>query len=171
MEKDKPAVILLWADASAVPALDKLSAPAARPQRIYLSSSLLKKGLWTVPDPLRDIAFIAYPYRLPQEEAAYSNYARGLLRGKNTPIDDRRISTRMYSLVRLMTEIFMHIQQNYYRDYFLDVIGMLSDQQYPDYVRLSFGPGQRYASKGCYIVQLTQGPKPELVRRSEWVIY
>jgi len=171
VEREKPAVILLWTDASAMPALEKLAAPAARPQRIYLSSSLLKQGLWTIPEPVRDIAFMAYPYRLPQEEAAYSNYARGLLRGKNTPIDDRRISTRMYSLVRLMTEIFMHIQRHYYRDYFLDVISMLSDQKYPDYVRLSFGPGQRYASKGCYIVQLTQGPKPELVRISDWVIY
>jgi hypothetical protein len=171
VEREKPAVILLWTDASAMPALEKLAAPAARPQRIYLSSSLLKQGLWTIPEPVRDIAFMAYPYRLPQEEAAYSNYARGLLRGKNTPIDDRRISTRMYSLVRLMTEIFMHIQRYYYRDYFLDVISMLSDQKYPDYVRLSFGPGQRYASKGCYIVQLTQGPKPELVRISDWVIY
>ena len=171
VEREKPAVILLWTDASAMPALEKLAAPAARPQRVYLSSSLLKQGLWTIPEPVRDIAFMAYPYRLPQEEAAYANYARGLLRGKNTPIDERRISTRMYSLVRLMTEIFMHIQRHYYRDYFLDVISMLSDQKYPDYVRLSFGPGQRYASKGCYIVQLTPGSKPELVRKSDWVIY
>jgi hypothetical protein len=171
MEKDKPAVILLWADAGAFPSLEKLAAPAPRPQRIYLSASLLKQSLSVVPEPVRDIAYIAYPYRLPQEEATYSNYARGWLRGKNTPIDERRISTRMYSVVRLMIEIFMHIQRNYYRDYFLDVIGMLRDQLYPDYVRLSFGPGQRYASKGCYIVQLTQGPKPELVKRSDWVIY
>jgi len=172
MEKSKPAVILFWADTGAVPALEKLTQPAARPQRIYLSSSLLKQSLWTVPEPVRDIAFIAYPYRLPQEEAIYSKYASGLLRGKKSmPINDRRISTRMYSVTRLMTETFLHIQRNYYRDYFLDVISMLTDQLYPDYVRLSFGPGQRYASKGCYMVQLTQGPKPELVRKSEWVIY
>jgi len=172
MEMNKPAVILLWTDASVMPALEKLTAPATRPQRVYMSSSLLKQGLWTVPDKARDVVYIAYPYRLPQEEAIYTKYASGLLRGKNNmPINDRRISTRMYSVSRLMTETFLHIQRNYYRDYFLDVISMLRDQQYPDYVRLSFGPGQRYASKGCYIVQLSQGPKPELVRRSDWVIY
>jgi len=171
MEKNNPAVILLWADAGVLPALEKLAAPAARPRRVYLSSSLLKHGLWTIPEPVRDMAFMAYPYRLPHEEITYTNIARGWLRDKNTPINDRRISTRMYSVVRLMIETFMHMQRNYYRDYFLDVISMLRDQQYPDYVRLSFGPGQRYASKGCYIVQLTQGPKPELVRKSDWVIY
>ena len=71
----------------------------------------------------------------------------------------------------MMTDTFMHLQRNFYRDYFLDVISMLGDQIYPDYVRLSFGPGQRYASEGCYIVQLTKGPQPELVRKSDWVIY
>ena len=172
MEKNKPSIILLWAGAGVFPALQAITEPAKRPQRVYMSSSLLKQGLWTVPEKARDVVYMAYPYRLPQEEAIYSKYASGLLRGKkNMPINDRRISTRMYSVARLMTETFLHIQRNYYRDYFLDVIGMLRDQLYPDYVRLSFGPGQRYASKGCYIVQLTRGIKPELVRRSEWVIY
>ena len=171
MEKNKPSVILLWVDAGALPALEALTAPATKPQRVYMSSSLLKQGLWTLPETVRDVVYITYPYRLPQEETTYTNIARGWLRDKNTPINDRRISTRMYSVVRLMIEIFMHIQRNYYRDYFLDVISMLTDQQYPDYVRLSFGPGQRYASKGCYIVQLTPGSKPELVRKSDWVIY
>jgi hypothetical protein len=172
METHKPSIVLLWVDAGALPSLEALTAPATRPQRVYMSSSLLKQGLWTVPDTARDVVYIAYPYRLPQEEAIYSKAASGLLRSKkNMPINDRRISTRMYSVARLMTETFLHIQRNYYRDYFLDVISMLRDQQYPDYVRLSFGPGQRYASKGCYIVQLTPGSKPELVRKSDWVIY
>jgi hypothetical protein len=38
------------------------------------------------------------------------------------------------------------------------------------YPRLTFGPDQRYASKGCYIVQLTPGPNPEPVKRSDWVV-
>jgi hypothetical protein len=171
MEKDKPTVLLLWTDGSAVPALETLSAPGMQPRRIYLSSSFLKHSLWTIPEAVRDIAYLAYPYRLPQEETAYADYARGLLRGKNTPSNDRRISTKMYSLVRLMTDTLTHMQRNYYRDHFLDVISMSGDRVYPNYVRLSFGPGQRYASKGCYIVQVTKGPRPELVKKSNWVIY
>ena len=34
------------------------------------------------------------------------------------------------------------------------------------YLPLSFGPGQRYASKGCYIVQPTVGPDPKLLKKA-----
>jgi hypothetical protein len=45
------------------------------------------------------------------------------------------------------------------------------DQEVPLFERLSFGPGQRYASKGCYIVQLSKGEKPGLIKKSDWVIH
>jgi hypothetical protein len=32
-------------------------------------------------------------------------------------------------------------------------------------------PGQRYASKGCYVAQLGPGPRPELLMKSEWVLH
>ncbi len=60
---------------------------------------------------------------------------------------------------------------NYYRDNFLDVIDCIMDLDVPLYERVSFGPGQRYASKGCYIVQLSKGEKPVLIKKSNWVIH
>ena len=38
------------------------------------------------------------------------------------------------------------------------------------YPRLGFGPGQRYAAKGCYLVQLGPGAMPELRQASDWVV-
>jgi hypothetical protein len=65
------------------------------------------------------------------------------------------------------------MRNNTYRDYFLDLFDVLEDQakNSSGYPRLSFGPGQRYASKGCYIVTITGGPQPKVVRQSDWVIY
>jgi hypothetical protein len=62
---------------------------------------------------------------------------------------------------------------NFYRDNFLDKIDCVQDKSYPytDYERISFGPGQRYAAKGCYLVQMTHGPDPKLVKKSDWVIH
>jgi hypothetical protein len=96
-----------------------------------------------------------------------------LLSSKKIPEKNLAISTKMYFLGTLLTNAFMHMQRNYYRDYFLDVIDMLEDasDSIANYPRLSFGPGQRYASKGCYIVQLSPGEKPEIIKKSDWVIH
>ena len=57
------------------------------------------------------------------------------------------------------------------RDNLLDIMSMSMDLVVKDYERLSFGPGQRYGSKGCYIIQLGPGAEPALLPRSEWVIH
>ena len=124
-----------------------------------------------MPTTLRDFTYITYPFRLPQEEGQYSNYAKAWLSSRKAPINDHRISTRMYSLMSLLTQTLMHLKRNYYRGKLLDVISMFPDQLYPDYEPFSFGPGQRYASKGCYVVQFLPGAKPELIRKSDWVIH
>ena len=77
----------------------------------------------------------------------------------------------MYSLIGVLTQAFGMMRQNIYRDNFLDSISVLPDSEFSDYVRLSFGPGQHYASKGCYIVQLTHGAAAELLKKSDWVIH
>lgn len=37
--------------------------------------------------------------------------------------------------------------------------------------RLSFGSGQRYASKGYYVSRVGKGPDPEFVKVSGWVVH
>ncbi len=63
------------------------------------------------------------------------------------------------------------IYDNLYRDHLLDVMSLQMDLTVRDYERFSFGPGQRYVSKGCYIIQLGPGADPPLLQRSEWVIH
>lgn len=66
-------------------------------------------------------------------------------------------------------EGLMHIRWFFYRDYFLDAIDHLSGAEAFSsfYPRLSFGPGQRYLSKGCYILKLGAGD--QLVQDSSWI--
>ncbi|MBP2690123.1 MAG: transporter substrate-binding lipoprotein, partial [Deltaproteobacteria bacterium] len=68
------------------------------------------------------------------------------------------------------------LESNYFRDYMFDIIdaSMINWNMpavAPTFERISFGPGQRYASKGCYIVQLSKGDRPELVRKTDWVVH
>lgn len=164
--KEGAKVVLLWLGKGAVPLLERLSESESRPGEVYLSATLMGQDLLTLPEQVREFTSITYPHRLPQDEAMHGSLAKIWLRGKKLPVDERRITTRMYSLMLVLNQAIPKMRRNYFRDRFLEVIDLSSQHQHPDYERLSFGPGRRYASTGCYIVTLSRGPNPILIRKS-----
>jgi hypothetical protein len=119
---------------------------------------------------LRNLVYFTYPYRLPQEDVRFDQNVKRILPGKSLGLYDQQVVRQSYLTGEVLGKALMMMRGEYYRDYLYDVIGMMSDMYYPLYERVSFGPGQRYASKGAYIVQLGKGANPQLERRSEWVI-
>ena len=168
LAREKPSTVLLWTGASAFPALAALTQGATG---AFLSARLLGSQLTSLPEPVRSQVWITYPYRAPKLEAKYSLYADTLLGGLTQRHPETRISTRTYALIQILRQALMDMDRHFYRDNLLDRIGMQRDQILPDYLRLSFGPGQRYASKGCFIMQVGPGASPALIRKSEWVIH
>jgi hypothetical protein len=140
---------------------------------IIVSSTVIGKDLNALPENLRPHTYITYPHRLPRDAGGVISLVRPWLKHKKIPETNLNISSKMYFLGTLLTDVFMHMKMNFYRDHFLDIIDMLEDEAdaIANYPRLSFGPGQRYASKGCYIVQLSSGKKPEIIVKSDWVIH
>lgn len=165
----KQYTLVLWDGPEALAALEAIAASANKPESVLVSSGYLGKSIRTLNEGLRDITYITYPFGLSQEKRGYK-YDIPLMKNKVSG-DAEKILKRTYSLLNILTQALIEMRGNYYRDNFFDVIGMMKDQRDPLYERLSFGPGQRYASKGCYIVQLGKGPNPELIKRSDWVIY
>ena len=172
-DKDKPAVILFWGGAEVIPALEYLAEGKNRPEKVFVSTSLLKQDLWKLPEKVRDITYLTYPFALSSGKAIYPDAAQKTRQNNKGQVIDRRISSGTLSIWLVLNDALMMMGTNFYRDRFLDVLSMVEDKEkpYTDYERLSFGPGQRYASKGCYIVQLTSGTNPELVKKSNWVIH
>ena len=64
--KERRAVLVLWTGAEALPALDAAAGKDGGVSTIYLSATLLKDGLLTVPETLRDRTYITYPYGLSE---------------------------------------------------------------------------------------------------------
>lgn len=179
-EGKKTAALMVWDGPESVPALQSLAASGKRPLPLFLSARYLGKKLWTLPELIRPFTYISYPYTFALS-VTYSTMGNAKLQ------DDQRqtlgqtdvtiknhaqeIASLDTTLTQIVTMALMDLRGNYYRDNFFDVIGMIADQPSSVFGRLSFGPGQRYASKGCYVVQLTKGPRPELVKKSGWVIH
>ncbi|HTP66716.1 MAG TPA: amino acid ABC transporter substrate-binding protein [Geobacteraceae bacterium] len=169
LAEKKPAAILIWDDARSLPALDMLAKIKGRPEMVFVSSSYLGNEMRTISESARDLTYITYPVSLPPEPVnpkAFQSMQKKIFKPDSTKTDGQ-----IYAVYKVLSMALMNMRGNYYRDYFLDLIDCGMDQDVPLYERISFGPGQRYASKGCYIVQLSKGEKPELIKKSDWVIH
>lgn len=166
-KKKKPVALLLWDDATALPALETIADDKKWPEMVFLSYGYMGKRIWSIKEAVRTFAYITYPYKLPQSATKKTQSTMK----KIFPADTGKIGNQTYAIIEVLNMALMNMKGNYYRDNFLDVIDCIMDQEVPLFERLSFGPGQRYASKGCYIVQLSKGEKPGLIRKSDWVIH
>jgi hypothetical protein len=86
------------------------------------------------------------------------------------PVGKQAIELKMGALFSALSGPLPRMRSYVNRESFLEQVEGLPDLSMGN-MRLSFGGGQRYASKGCYVVQLSEGPAPVLIKKSEWVIY
>jgi ABC-type branched-subunit amino acid transport system substrate-binding protein len=163
--KQKPAIVLIWDGDGAVSTLETMAAAKERPRMIFLSYSYTGKKVMEIKENVRDIVYITHPYRFPKEKGNTDSNAMI----KVLPKDATKIVNQTFSIIEVLNMAFMRMKGYYYRDNFLDVMDCIMDLEVPYYERISFGPGQRYAAKGCYIAQLSKGEKPELIKKSNWV--
>ncbi len=170
VKQHQPAAMIIWDDSALLKAVAGLMTQTDRPNLLIASGTRLGSELWRIPAELRTALYLTWPYRLPQDDARYDIAARKVLAGKRAENYDPIILRQSYITQEILGKALMMMRGEYHRDFLLDTIGMMEDMYFPLYERVSFGPGQRYASKGCYIVQLTKGDKPRLEKKSEWVI-
>ena len=138
-----------------------------------MSWQLLAGDTSIIPKQLSDQVYYTYPRDLPDNNSRKISILKRWLKLREIPATNLDIQAQMYFLGWMLPGAITHMRSEFFRDYFMESFDMKRDQDYAIAVfpRLTFGPGQRYASKGCYIVQLGQGDQPDLVQRSEWVIH
>ncbi|GFO61955.1 cytochrome c [Geomonas silvestris] len=167
--------LLVWDDGSALPALE-LFKEKQHPEVMVFSARYLGESLWTLPEPVRGFSYLTYPYiftPLPKPvmgRTLIPEDTKPNLRKAEVPVrsETQQVIAQTNVVTQLLSLLLMDLKGNYYRDNLLDVAGMMGDQPHPLFGRLNFGAGQRYASKGCYVVQLGPGTNPELVKLTGW---
>lgn len=173
-ETKRPDILLLWLDNNDTDKVTKwLTQQAQLPEHVFASWSLLEANTSVIPDQLRDIVYVTYPRDLPENNARSISVLKRWLKVRKIPETNLDIQSQMYFLGWMLPGAISNMRSEFYRDYFMESFDMMHDQDYAIAVfpRLTFGPGQRYAAKGCYIVQLGKGEQPGLIQKSEWVIY
>jgi ABC-type branched-subunit amino acid transport system substrate-binding protein len=173
MQAKQPDVLILWLEPVDLADISTLVEETKLPGKIILSAEMLNYSFTAIPDNLRDNVYLTYSYSLPDSQKRSKQAVKQWLRARKIPVTDLKMQSKMYFLGWMLAGAVKSMRSEFFRDYFLEGFDMMIDQDYAIavYPRLTFGSGQRYASKGCYIVQLTKGPDPKLVEKSNWIIH
>lgn len=173
VETNGRSIYVLWLGADDLEAINRIAMSDTPPEMIFLSAELLDQRFDGIPASLRGRIYLTYPQTLPQDQKRIQLVARQWLRARNVQIDDDLLNSQLYFIGWLLSGVIKKMGADFYRDRFVDIIDMMRDEYYSigSYPRVSFGPGQRYASKGCYIVQLNDGETVDLIPKSGWVVH
>lgn len=166
-------VFLLWLDGRNPEIFNGLAARAGEKAILFASASLLESDFSHLARGVRERLLFTYPYCLPTEKMPTRSSVERWLELRKIPLTNFNIQAKMYFLGWMLPGSLKNLRSEFFREYFLEGYDMMIDQDYSIavYPRLTFGSGQRYASKGCYITRLKEGSASELLPLSSWVTH
>lgn len=149
--------LVLWSGQALAPLREWGGALA----RVTVSATL--QGGWpAVPPELAGKTAVIHPYALPERKDRQLARLHAWLAGKGIAAGDERIQADAYFAAAATLHGLMGIGGRYSREYFIEQIEDMHDNAAPSsiYPRVSFGPGQRHASKGAFLLSLDADSKP-----------
>lgn len=155
-DRHAPDALLLWLSADDVSAL-RLSASAIPDSvELYLSGGFLETSGFAAWERLPARVKLTFPFAIPGKEVPRIHRIRAWLRSRKIARRHERLQLNTYFALSITSHALSHIVDHFSRDYLIESIeheaeNKLNPGTYP---HLGLGPGQRYASKGYFLVSL-----------------
>lgn len=135
----------------------------AKTARVWISGEMRDLEQAPLPPSWRAVTRMAYPVDLPGQRVVRVDYALGWLRIRKIPLLAQKVQADTYLACGLVSETLNHMVDAFVREYLIERVEMALDHRALTgyYPRLTLAPGQRFASKGGYIVRFSdpQGPR------------
>jgi len=149
-----------------------LGSPPVAATEIFMSG--LMSGLEQAPLPaaLRSRTHVAYPFDLPERRRVRMDFAFGWFRIRHVPVVADQVQADTFLACGLLSETLNHLSDTFVRDYLIERIEDLVEHRIITgyYPRLTLASGQRFASKGGYIVRLGTDRSAPVVAESDWIV-
>jgi hypothetical protein len=153
---------------------DLAALPAAAPAGVAIYASGLLAGLEQarLPPAWHARVHLAYPYDLPEQRRVRMNFPRAWLSIQHLQVADERVQANTLLACQILAETVGHMLDALVRDFLLErvetTIGHhLASGYFP---RLGLGAGQRFASKGGYLVRFAGRDGTEVVADGDWTV-
>jgi Cytochrome c len=167
-------MLVIWLNQSQLAALAGLPPPNAG--QIMFSGWL--SGLENAPVPAnwKSYAWMVYPVDAPQRRDARMQFnLRPWLRKHSIEHSDEILLGNTLAACNLLSESMSRLRGFYFRDYLVEMLenypsGMGNAPASQAFPRFTLGPGQRYSSKGAYIVRFKDAKTSELELVHDWLV-
>lgn len=164
----KADALVLWLRPPDIAALPGKAPPGA----IYLSG--LMGGLEHVPLPTawRAHAHLAYPFALAEQRRINVDFAFGWFAVRHVPVIAEQVQADTFLACSLVADTLHHMADTFVPDYLVERIQDMIDERLITgyYPHLTLAPGQRFASKGGYIVRFPESGGTQLVTDGGWIV-
>ncbi len=131
-------------------------------------------GLERTPLPAgwRGVTRLAYPVDLPERRRVRVDYALGWFAIRHIPVVAEQTQADTFLACGLLAETLSHMVDAFARDYLVERMDDMIERRIITgyYPRLTLGPGQRFASKGGYIVRFVEPEHTRLAADGEWTV-
>ncbi len=170
--KAKPAYLLIWPGTHGGQVVQWLVEHPEVAGEIYLPSSAADALPDTLPAALEARLYLTWPYEYPGAYHPRAFRVRAWMRSRGLEIPYPRIQFDTYYALTALQFGLAHIVDHFSRDYLIEYIeheaeNALNPGTFP---HLSLGPGQRFASRGAYIMRRNSLDKYPLTRASDWIV-
>ena len=172
LREARPATLVAWLDPADLQGLAESGAPAAGLQAVYLSASLSSMPPAGLPGAWLERVRMVHPFAPPGERERQLARMNVWLRARQVAPGDPRTQANAYFAATVTGDAISHIGEYFSRDYFIERIEQMAETSLSPsiYPRLSLGPGQRFASRGGYILGFPQGAGAAPVPVSDWLV-
>lgn len=151
-----------------------LAALPEKAERAAIFVSGVMGGFENAPLPAgwRRVAELSYPLDLPEQRKIRMFYPLGWFKIEHIPVVDERVQSDTYLACGILAENLTFMLDSFVRDYLVERIEtMLSERVLTgEYPRLGLAPGQRFASKGGFMVHFADASGNKLVPDGGWTI-
>ena len=181
LDGDGNTSLVLWLgpgdDGAAI--LEALAAAPVPPARLFLHASAWRRlQARPLPHALAGRLYVSWPYDLPSRDRLHLLRPLAWARSRGIEISDEQILMDTYTAMLIAADAIRHVRSFLVRDYVMEILEHMADNAVVTgrFPRLSLGPGQRFASKGCYILRAKPGRNDgtrvemELEAVSDWLV-
>ena len=161
-------VLVLWLRPSDIAALGTVKDV---PSIVYLSGLLGGLEHAPLPPEWRKRAQMTYPFDLPEHRRVGVDFARGWFSISHISVVDEQVQADTYLACGLLAETLSHMTDTFVRDYLIERMQSMIERRIVTgyYPHLALAAGQRFASKGGYIVRFNPSGGRDMITPSEWI--